>query len=101
MARILAVIVAAAVLAQAQSPEPRNQPVVPLEEATIVQLQEWMRAGRYTSRQLTDAYLDRIDAIDRRGPTLRAIIEINPDARPAAAALDRERRDKGPRRPPH
>jgi len=101
MARILAVIVAAAVLAQAQSPEPRNQPVVPLEEATIVQLQEWMRAGRYTSRQLTDAYLDRIDAIDRRGPTLRAIIEINPDARRDADALDRERHDNGARGPLH
>src|SRR6478672_9553849 len=101
MARILVVILAAAVVAQAQSPPPRDQPAVPLEETTVVQLQEWMRAGRYTSRQLTDAYLDRIDAIDRRGPTLRAIIEINPDARRDADALDRERRDKGARGPLH
>jgi len=101
MARILVVIVAAAVVAQAQSPPPRDQPAVPLEETTVVQLQEWMRAGRYTSRQLTDAYLDRIEAIDRRGPTLRAIIELNPDARRDADALDRERRDKGARGPLH
>ena len=40
-----------------------------------------MASGRYTSRQLVDLYLRRIDEIDRRGPTLRSVIEINPDAR--------------------
>src|SRR4051812_31116708 len=72
-----------------------------LEEATVAQLQAWMRDGRYTSRQLTDAYLDRIDAIDRRGPTLRAVIEINPEARSIADGLDRERRANRLRGPLH
>jgi amidase len=73
----------------------------PLDEVTVAQLQQWMQDGRYTSRQLTDLYLQRIDTIDRQGPTLRAVIEINPDARTIADALDRERRDKGPRGPLH
>src|SRR5688572_23013018 len=69
----------------------------PLDEVTVVQLQQWMQDGRYTSRQLTDLYLQRIDAIDRQGPTLRSVIEINPDAQSIADALDRERRATGPR----
>lgn len=77
--------------------------VVPqsLDEVTVAQLQQWMRDGRYTSRQLTDLYLQRIDAVDRQGPALRAVIEINPDARTIADMLDRERREKGPRGPLH
>jgi amidase len=73
----------------------------PLEEATIAQLQEWMTSGRYTSRQITDLYLKRIDEIDRRGPELRSLIEINPDAGSIADGLDAERRTKGPRGPLH
>src|SRR5436189_5390083 len=84
-------------IAPLQSPPPRTSVPLPLEEATVVQLQQWMRDGRYTSRQLTNAYLDRIEALDRRGPVLRAVIEINPDARAIADALDRERRTRGPR----
>jgi amidase len=72
-----------------------------LDEATVAQLQEWMRDGRYTSRQLTDLYLQRIESIDQRGPALRSVIEVNPDARTIADGLDRERRDKGPRGPLH
>ena len=69
----------------------------PLEEATIAQLQDWMANGRYTSRQLTELYLERIDRIDRNGPQLRSISEINPEAAAIAAALDEERKTKGPR----
>jgi amidase len=72
-----------------------------LEEATIDQLQEGMAAGRYTARQIAESYLARIEAIDRSGPTLRSIIETNPDALTIAGALDRERREKGPRGPLH
>src|SRR3990172_550279 len=53
-----------------------------LEEATVTQLQEWMRAGRYTARQLAEQYLARIDALDRRGPDLHAVLEPNPHAPP-------------------
>jgi amidase len=73
----------------------------PLEEVTVRQLQQWMHDARYTSRQLTDLYLLRIEAIDRQGPALRSVIEVNPDARTIADSLDRERREKGPRGPLH
>src|SRR5690606_3167059 len=46
-------------------------------------------------------YLDRIEAIDRNGPALHSVIEINPDALAIAAALDRERAASGPRGPLH
>ena len=95
MKRALLVLIVAA-LYQPSRPAP-----FPLEEATVAQLQQWMAAGRYTSRQLTELYLQRIDEIDRTGPTLRSVIEINPDALAIADALDAERRAKGPRGPLH
>src|SRR3974377_2436081 len=60
-----------------------------------------MRSGRLTSRLMTERYLASIDSIDRQGPMLRSVIEINPDALAIAEALDRERKDKGPRGPMH
>lgn len=63
-----------------------------LEEVSIAELQEGMTSGRWTARQLTELYLARIEAIDRQGPTLRAVIETNPDAVAIAGALDEERR---------
>lgn len=59
--------------------------------ATIEDLQARMRAGTLTARELTAAYLERIDQIDRAGPTLRAVIEVNPEAMEIAAARDAER----------
>jgi amidase len=64
---------------------------VDLDEVTIDQLQARMAAGALTARQLVEAYLARIEAIDRDGPRLRSIIETNPDAVDIADALDRER----------
>ena len=60
-----------------------------------------MRDGRLTARQLTQMYLERIAAWDRRGPRLRAVLETNPRALEIAAALDQERRTTGPRGPLH
>ena len=60
-----------------------------------------MRAGTVTSAQLVDRYLARIEAYDRKGPRINAIIAINPKAREEAAALDRERAARGPRGPLH
>jgi amidase len=76
-------------------------PPFPLEEATAVQLQQWMTSGRYTAHQIADLYLRRIEAIDRQGPALRSVIELNPDALSIADALDAERRTKGARGPLH
>ena len=72
-----------------------------LEEMTIAQLQDAMAGGRYTSRRLVELYLQRIEAIDRGGPALGAIIEVNPEAFSIADALDAERKAKGPRGPLH
>src|SRR5947209_3083730 len=50
------------------------------EEMPIAQLQEAMRSGRHTSRTITEAYSERIQKVDKRGPTLNSVIELNPDA---------------------
>mgnify|MGYP003694380679 CR=1 FL=1 len=73
----------------------------PLEEATIAQLQDWMAAGTLLSATDCRVDLKRIEEIDRRGPTLRSVIEVNPDALTIADRLDSERREKGPRGPLH
>jgi amidase len=72
-----------------------------LEEATIADLQRRMESGQDTSRSLVERYLARIDAIDRNGPALRSILEINPDAVSIADALDAERRAGRVRGPLH
>ncbi len=76
-------------------------PAFELEEATLADLQRRMTAGSLTAHALTQAYLDRIAAIDKRGPALNSVIELNPDALAIAAALDAERKAKGPRGPLH
>src|SRR3989442_11556903 len=60
-----------------------------LDEITVSELQEGLSGGRFTSRKLTEAYLGRIEAIDKRGPAINAVIEINPDALAIADAADR------------
>jgi amidase len=72
-------------------------PAFELDEITIADLQEGMKSGRYTARSLVEMYLARIQAIDRKGPAVNSVIETNPDALTIADALDRERREKGPR----
>jgi amidase len=70
-------------------------------EASIADLQDQMHRGEVTSEQLVSWYLDRIDSLDRNGPALNAILEINPDALQIARALDEERLESGPRGPMH
>ena len=60
-------------------------------ERSVTELQADLASGRCTSRQITAAYLARIDALDRSGPALRSVLAVNPDALAAADALDRER----------
>lgn len=72
-----------------------------MEEATIAELQRLMAAGQHTARQLVQLCLDRIAALDQTGPTLRSILEINPNALMIADALDNERRSQGARGPLH
>jgi amidase len=72
-----------------------------LEEATIADLHRWMTQGKRTSRSITEQYVSRIESIDRRGPALHHVIEINPDAIAIAGELDNERKRRGSRGPLH
>jgi amidase len=72
-----------------------------LQEATIAELGAAMAAGELTATALAGRYLDRIERLDRRGPALRSVIEVNPEAMDIAERLDRERRERGPRGPLH
>ena len=78
-----------------------NIPPFELEETTVAALQEGMKSGKYTARSITELYLQRIVAIDKQGPALHSIIELNPDLLQIADALDAERKSKGPRGPLH
>src|SRR5450830_729787 len=80
---------------------PRSVPGGSLLEAGATEQQAAMQAGRITSLALVDQYLARIAAIDKAGPRLNAIIELNPDARDIARALDAERRAGKLRGPLH
>jgi len=72
-----------------------------LNEKTIVQLQGLMSQGKLSAVDLLEFYFDRISHLDQAGPRVNSIIELNPDARSIAEALDRERRATGPRGPLH
>ncbi|MEB3321747.1 MAG: amidase family protein, partial [Synechococcaceae cyanobacterium] len=72
-----------------------------LPEYGIADLQKGYQHGDLSCEGICAGFLARIDAIDRDGPTLRAVIEVNPDALAIAAELDRERRERGPRGPLH
>ncbi|WP_426671603.1 amidase [Mucilaginibacter sp. McL0603] len=72
-----------------------------LNEVTIDTLQQKMQNKEYTSRAITDMYLKRIDAIDKAGPKLNAVIQINPDALDIADAMDKERANGKVRGPLH
>ena len=63
-----------------------------LDEITIGELQDGMKSGRFTARLLVEKYSERIDEIDKSGPRVNAIIEMNPDALAIAEALDRARK---------
>lgn len=95
----------APVLSRAKAAEPpATTPGVPdfeLEEATLGGLQKRMESGQDTARSIAQKYLERIEALDRRGPSLRSVLEINPDAVSIAESLDGERRAGKVRGPLH
>ena len=71
------------------------------EEVDLTELKEGMAAGKWTSRSLVSGYLDRIAQIDRNGPTINSVLEVNPDALEIADELDAEYSVRGPRGPLH
>jgi len=85
----------------AQSSPPAAGPSFELDELTITDLQDGMKSGKYSARNIAEKYLARIAAIDKQGPAINAIIEINPDALAIADALDKERRSGKTRGPLH
>ncbi len=66
-----------------------------LDELSIADLQQAMQSGKESARSLVKKYQARIEAVDRKGPALNSVIEVNPDAIEIAEALDRERSAKG------
>jgi len=76
-------------------------PAFELDELSIDALQQGMTSGRWSARRLVQLYLERVELIDRRGPSLHSIIEINPDAFDIAERLDAERRSGSVRGPLH
>jgi len=102
--RLLLPVLAAALCCACQrtsSASPAAAQPFPYQEAGIAELQARMTAGELDSVTLTDAYLRRIAELDRAGPTLRSVIEINPAARREAAQRDAERRAGRVRGPLH
>nr|WP_250063340.1 amidase [Stenotrophomonas mori] len=84
-----------------QTAAPAPEAVFPYQETGIAELQARMTAGELDSTTLTEAYLGRIALLDHAGPTLRSVVEINPDARREAAQRDAERRAGRVRGPLH
>lgn len=72
-----------------------------LIDVTITELQARMEQGKLTALELVKKYKERIEALDRNGPKINAVLELNPDAEAIAEALDEERRRKGSRGPLH
>src|SRR5713101_2993195 len=88
----------------AQPSQPTPAPEVKsfeLDEVTISDLQDGVKSGKFTARSLVEKYSQRIDEIDKHGPTINSVLELNPDAPSISDALDRERKSKGPRGPMH
>jgi len=72
-------------------PAPSPVPAFELDEVSITDLQDGMRSGKYTARSIAEKYLARIEAIDKQGPAINAVLEVNPDALALAEAMDKER----------
>ncbi|GAC1434988.1 MAG: amidase [Terriglobales bacterium] len=72
-----------------------------LDEITLTELQAGLASGKFTAHSLTEHYLTRVQEIDKNGPTINTVIEVNPDAMAIADALDRERKERKSRGPLH
>ncbi|MBO0937390.1 amidase [Fibrella sp. HMF5335] len=96
--------VAACTTTDKQATSENNTPAADefaLNEVSIGELQKKMQSGEYSSAAITKLYLDRIEAVDRKGPGLNSVIEVNPDALAMAEAMDKERKAGKVRGPLH
>ncbi len=99
-AAVLPALAGAGELAAPAAAAPEIRPFE-LDEATVTDLQAGIDSGKFTARSLAEKYLARIEEIDRRGPGVNSVIEVNPDALAIADSLDKERKEKGGRGPLH
>jgi len=97
-----AVLPALAAASDVTCPAPQTE-IKPfeLDEITITDLQAGMASGKFTARSITEKYLARIEEIDKKGPALNSVLEVNPDALAIADALDQERKERHLRGPMH
>jgi amidase len=97
-----AVLPALAAASDVTCPAPQTE-IKPfeLDEITIADLQTGMASGRFTARSIAEKYLARIEEIDKKGPALNSVLEVNPDALAIADALDQERKERHLRGPMH
>jgi amidase len=79
----------------------QNLPAFELDEITIDELSSGFKSGKYTVRAVAQKYLKRINEIDKAGPAINSVIQLNPDALTIADALDKELKEKGARSPMH
>ena len=87
---------------ESRAPAPHASPAAfELDDLTIAELQAGMSSGKYSAQSLTRKYRERIDDIDKRGPAINSVIELNPDAPAIAAEMDRERKAGRVRGPLH
>jgi amidase len=68
-----------------------------LDEITIDELASGFKSGKFTIHSIAKKYIQRINDIDKSGPAINSVIQVNPDALKIAEALDRELKEKGPR----
>lgn len=105
MTRIFAgIIVALLLISCAEQERPMAKPSIhefELDEITVSELNEAYDSGKYTAVQVVELYIERIEALNKVGPHLNAVIAVNPDALAIAADLDAERATNGPRSPMH
>lgn len=103
----LSALAAGSLVACGPAPQPAEEAKDPadatfeLAELDLATLADGMASGRFTARSLAESYLARIDALDRRGPTLRAVLDLDPGALDAADRLDEERAAGNVRGPLH
>jgi amidase len=97
---VLPALAGARELSNPSSPAPEVRPF-DLDEVTIADLQAGLSSGKFTARSLAEKYLARIAEIDKQGPAVNSVIEVNPDALAIAGSLDEGRKAKGARGPLH
>ena len=86
---VLAMVALMAAIAAGEAAAPQTPPPFDVQEASIAQIHAAMKAGRLTCRALVEQYLRRIDAFDKQGPAINAIVLVNPEAGKLADDLDR------------